>query len=126
MPEPLLEIRDLCVSFRTEAGLVRAVDGISLSIGLGEVVGIVGESGSGKTISMLAVMRLIRDPNAVIEGQVFLRGRDLGTLSPQEMRRVRGGEIPTSASSSMLRARACRLLMLSCARSCSAICQPTL
>ena len=93
MPEPLLEVRDLSVSFRTENGVVRAVDGLSLSLALGEVVGIVGESGSGKTVSMMAVMRLIRDPNAVIEGQVLLRGRDLMRLPPNEMRLVRGGEI---------------------------------
>ena len=93
MPEPLLEVRDLSVSFRTENGVVRAVDGLSLSLALGEVVGIVGESGSGKTVSMMAVMRLIRDPNAVIEGQVLLRGRDLMQLPPNEMRLVRGGEI---------------------------------
>jgi peptide/nickel transport system ATP-binding protein len=93
VPEPLLDVRDLSVSFRTEAGVVRAVDGVSLSVGLGEVVGIVGESGSGKTVSMMAVMRLIRDPNAVIEGEVLLRGRDLMKLSPREMRGVRGGEI---------------------------------
>ena len=93
MPEPLLEIRDLTVSFRTESGVVHAVDGLSLSLGLGEVVGIVGESGSGKTVSMMAVMRLIRDPNAVIEGEVLHRGRDLLKLSQREMRQVRGGEI---------------------------------
>jgi oligopeptide transport system ATP-binding protein len=93
VPEPLLEVRDLRVSFRTETGVVRAVDGLSLSVGVGEVVGIVGESGSGKTVSMMAVMRLIRDPNAIIEGQVLLRGRDLGQLSQREMRGVRGGEI---------------------------------
>ena len=62
MPDPLLEIRDLRVSFRTEAGVVRAVDGLSLTVGTDDVVGIVGESGSGKTVSMMAVMRLIRDP----------------------------------------------------------------
>jgi peptide/nickel transport system ATP-binding protein len=93
MPEPLLEIRDLRVSFRTDAGVVRAVDGISLSVTLGEAVGIVGESGSGKTVSMLAVMRLIRDPNAVVQGEVLLRGRNLMRLPQSEMRDVRGGDI---------------------------------
>src|SRR5438445_6659994 len=93
VPEPLLEVRDLRVSFRTEDGVVRAVDGLSLSVDLGEVVGIVGESGSGKTVSMMAVMRLIRDPNAIVEGRVLLRGRDLMRLSQREMREVRGGEI---------------------------------
>jgi len=54
--EPLLEVRDLRVSFRTESGLVHAVDRLSFSIALGEVLGIVGESGSGKTVSMLTVV----------------------------------------------------------------------
>ena len=97
MPErpsvPLLEVRDLRVSFRTEEGVLQAVDGLSLTVGAGEVVGIVGESGSGKTVSVLAVMRLIRDPNAVIEGEVLLRGQDLMKLSSSEMRAIRGGEI---------------------------------
>ena len=98
MPEspsavPLLEVRDLRVSFRTEAGLLQAVDGLSLTVGAGEVVGIVGESGSGKTVSVMAVMRLIRDPNAVIEGEVLLRGQDLMKLSSSEMRAIRGNEI---------------------------------
>ena len=85
MPDctPLLEVRDLSVSFRTEDGLVRAVDGLSFSVAPGEVLGIVGESGSGKTVSMLAVMRLIRDPNAIVEGQVLYRGRDLMPLSTE-------------------------------------------
>jgi peptide/nickel transport system ATP-binding protein len=90
---PLLEVRDLRVSFRTESGLVHAVDRLSFSIALGEVLGIVGESGSGKTVSMLSVMRLIRDPNAIAEGQVLYRGRDLMRLSQSEMRKVRGSEI---------------------------------
>jgi peptide/nickel transport system ATP-binding protein len=90
---PLLEVRDLQVSFRTEAGLVQAVDGVSLSVAPGEVLGIVGESGSGKTVSMMAVMRLIRDPNATVSGQVMHRGRDLSGLSEREFRSVRGGEI---------------------------------
>jgi peptide/nickel transport system ATP-binding protein len=93
LPEPLLEVRNLRVSFRTEAGIVRAVDGISLRVDVDDVVGVVGESGSGKTVSMMAVMRLIRDPNAIVEGEVLLRGRDLMALSAGEMRGIRGNEI---------------------------------
>jgi len=93
VPEALLEIRDLHVSFRTENGLVRAVDGLSLTVENDDVVGIVGESGSGKTVSMMAVMRLIRDPNAIITGEVLLRGRNLMSLPQGEMRAVRGAEI---------------------------------
>jgi peptide/nickel transport system ATP-binding protein len=88
--EPLLEVRDLKVSFRTEDGLVQAVDGVSLSLSEGETLGIVGESGSGKSVTMMSVMRLISDPNACFEGQVLYRGHDLMTLSPDQMRGVRG------------------------------------
>src|SRR5256885_11193339 len=93
VPEPLLEVRDLSVSFRTENGIVRAVDRLSLSVALGEVVGVVGESGSGKTVSMMAVMRLIRDPNAVVEGDVPPRRPHLMPLSPRAIRDVRRGAI---------------------------------
>jgi peptide/nickel transport system ATP-binding protein len=89
----LLELRNLSVSFRTEDGVVRAVDDLSLTVSAGEVLGIVGESGSGKTVSMLAVMRLIRDPNAIVQGEVIYRGRDLMRLPKNEMRSVRGREI---------------------------------
>jgi peptide/nickel transport system ATP-binding protein len=90
---PLLEVRDLHVSFRTEDGLVKAVDGVSLTVQQGEVLGIVGESGSGKSVSMMTVMRLIRDPNAVFEGEVLYKGRDLMKLGDTEMRAIRGAEI---------------------------------
>ena len=90
LSEPLLEVRDLRVSFRTEDGLVRAVDGVSFSVGAGEVLGIVGESGSGKSVTAMSMMRLIRDPNAIIEGEVLYKGRDLLKLSPTQMREVRG------------------------------------
>ncbi|HEU0194161.1 MAG TPA: ABC transporter ATP-binding protein [Gaiellales bacterium] len=93
MAEPLLEVRDLHVSFRTEDGLVKAVDGVSLTVEQGEVLGIVGESGSGKSVSMMTVMRLIRDPNAVFEGQVLYKGRDLMELRDDEMQGIRGAEI---------------------------------
>jgi peptide/nickel transport system ATP-binding protein len=90
---PLLEVRNLRVSFRTEDGVVQAVDDLSLAVPRGGVLGVVGESGSGKTVSMLAVMRLIRDPNATVEGEVLFRGRDLMRLPKSEMRSVRGAEI---------------------------------
>ncbi|MDQ3890121.1 MAG: ABC transporter ATP-binding protein [Actinomycetota bacterium] len=90
---PLLEVENLKVSFRTEDGLVRAVDGVSSTVHEREVVGIVGESGSGKSVSMLSVMRLVNDPNAVFEGRVLYKGRDLMQLSEDEMRKVRGAEI---------------------------------
>jgi peptide/nickel transport system ATP-binding protein len=93
MAEPLLEVRDLKVSFRTEDGLVRAVDGVSFTLAKGEVLGIVGESGSGKSFSVMSVMRLIIDPNAIFEGEVIYKGRDLMKLSQDEMREVRGAEI---------------------------------
>ena len=91
--EPLLDVRHLRVAFRTEDGVAEAVDDLSLTVSPGEIVGIVGESGSGKTVSMLAVMRLIRDPNAMISGEVLYRGRDLMALSKDQIRSVRGQEI---------------------------------
>ena len=90
MSEPLLQVRDLRVSFRTDEGVIRAVDGVSLTLAEGETLGIVGESGSGKSVTMMSVMRLITDPNARFEGEVTYRGRDLMSLSPREMREVRG------------------------------------
>src|ERR687891_2485672 len=90
---PLLEVRDLRVSFNTEDGVVRAVDGVSFTLGQGEVLGIVGESGSGKSVTMMSVLRLINDPNAVFEGQVLYKGRDVMSLPEDRMREVRGGDI---------------------------------
>ncbi|MDQ2982644.1 MAG: ABC transporter ATP-binding protein [Actinomycetota bacterium] len=89
----LLEVKDLKVSFRTEDGIVRAVDGVSFTIGEGEVLGVVGESGSGKSVTMLSVMRLINDPNAMFEGEIIYKGRNLMALSKDAVRDVRGAEI---------------------------------
>ncbi len=88
--ESLLEVRDLKVSFRTEDGLVRAVDGVSLTLFPGETLGIVGESGSGKSVTMMSVMRLINDPNARFEGEVLYKGNDLMKLKPEQIREIRG------------------------------------
>jgi peptide/nickel transport system ATP-binding protein len=91
--ENLLDIDGLKVSFRTEDGLVRAVDGITIGVAKGEVLGIVGESGSGKSVTMMSVMRLINDPNVRFDGRVMYKGRDLMELSQDDMRDVRGKEI---------------------------------
>jgi oligopeptide/dipeptide ABC transporter ATP-binding protein len=91
---PLLDIRDLHTEFRTGAGVVRAVDGVSYQVAPGETVAIVGESGSGKSVSALSVLRLIPDPpGRITRGEVWFGGRDLMRLSSEEMRNVRGAEI---------------------------------
>ena len=91
---PLLEVKELHTEFRTGAGIVRAVDGISYTVDPGETVAIVGESGSGKSVGALSIMRLIPDPpGRITGGEVWFAGRDLMTLSEEEMRRMRGSEI---------------------------------
>ncbi len=93
MATPLLEIRDLKVSFRTDDGVVRAVDGVSATLNEGETLGIVGESGSGKCVTMMSVMRLITDPNAQFEGEVLYKGTDLMAMSQDQIRSIRGAGI---------------------------------
>jgi oligopeptide transport system ATP-binding protein len=91
---PLLDVRGLRTEFRTGAGVVRAVDGISYAVEAGETVAIVGESGSGKSVSALSILRLIPDPpGRITAGEVHFAGRDLMRLSEEEMRRVRGSDI---------------------------------
>src|SRR5947209_1069521 len=91
---PLLEVRDLRTEFRTGAGIVRAVDGISYSVDPGETVAVVGESGSGKSVGALSILRLIPDPpGRIVGGQVMFDGRDLLLLSSEEMREIRGSDI---------------------------------
>jgi oligopeptide/dipeptide ABC transporter ATP-binding protein len=90
----LLEVHELRTSFRTSAGLVRAVDGVSWDIAEGETVALVGESGCGKSVSALSVMRLVAEPAGRIEsGRILFKGRDLLALSEEDMRSVRGREI---------------------------------
>jgi peptide/nickel transport system ATP-binding protein len=93
MAEQLLEVNDLKVSFRTEDGIVKAVDGISFTLTQGEVLGIVGESGSGKSVTMMSVLRLINDPNMRVEGEVLYKGRNVMNLGKDEMQEIRGAEI---------------------------------
>jgi len=93
MAEPLLEVRNLKVSFRSEDGVVKAVDGVSLTLAEGETLGIVGESGSGKSVTMLSVMRLITDPNARFDREVIYKGRNLMALTQDQIRGIRGAGI---------------------------------
>jgi peptide/nickel transport system ATP-binding protein/oligopeptide transport system ATP-binding protein len=90
---PLLEVEKLRVSFRTEDGVVQAVDEVSFTLAPGEVLAVVGESGSGKSVTGMTLMGLTRSHNARIEGSARLRGRELLTASDDELRRVRGEEI---------------------------------
>src|SRR5579864_2184550 len=91
---PLLEVKELHTEFRTGAGVVRAVDGVSYTVDPGETVAIVGESGSGKSVGALSVLRLIPDPpGRITGGEILFDRRDLLRLPEEEMRQVRGGEI---------------------------------
>jgi len=90
---PLLEVRDLAVQFATDDGVVRAVDGISYTVEAGRSLGIVGESGSGKSVSSLSILGLTRGAGTSFSGEVIFEGRDLLTMSDEELRKVRGEEI---------------------------------
>jgi peptide/nickel transport system ATP-binding protein len=89
----LLEVRDLSVEFDTEDGVVHAVGGISYTVEAGRSLGIVGESGSGKSVSSQTILGLTRAANARFSGEVLFEGRDLLTMSEQEMRAIRGEDI---------------------------------
>ncbi len=94
MATPLLTVTDLAVHFRTEEGLVRAVNGVSFDLYRGETLGIVGESGSGKSVTSLALMGLIPQPPGFIAGgKAMLNGQDLLRLSPAELSKIRGRRI---------------------------------
>jgi peptide/nickel transport system ATP-binding protein len=91
---PLLEIRGLKTQFATDDGMVRAVDGVDLTIGRGETLGVVGESGCGKTVTALSVLKLIAmPPGKIVAGQILYQGRDLVPLSIDEMDRIRAKDI---------------------------------
>jgi oligopeptide/dipeptide ABC transporter ATP-binding protein len=92
--EPLLSIRELAVEFRTEDGIVHAVDGITYDVFPGETLGIVGESGSGKSVSTMALLGLIpQPPGRIVSGTAMFKGRDLLTMKRKELRRFRGDEV---------------------------------
>jgi oligopeptide/dipeptide ABC transporter ATP-binding protein len=90
--EPLLSVRDLKVRFKTDDGVVKAVDGVSYDIYPNEVLGIVGESGSGKSVSSLAVMGLL-PKSAEVTGEIVFRGQDLLRMPEDDRRKLRGGRL---------------------------------
>jgi oligopeptide/dipeptide ABC transporter ATP-binding protein len=91
--EPLLEIAGLRTWFFTADGIVKAVDGVDLSVGRGEVLGLVGESGSGKSVTMYSALRLVPAPGRVVAGSITFDGEDVLALPMKEMRRIRGERI---------------------------------
>ncbi len=94
MAEPLLEIRGLKTHFKTDDGMVRAVDGVDITIHRGETVGVVGESGCGKTVTAHSVLKLIAmPPGQIVAGQILWQGRDLVPLKNEDMDRIRAKEI---------------------------------
>ena len=91
---PLLDIRELWIEYRTSRGAVKAVNGLSLRLQLGETLGLVGETGAGKSTTALGVLGILPDPPAkVTGGEILYKGEDLLKMPPKQMRAVRGQEI---------------------------------
>lgn len=93
MGELLLQVKNLHTSFFTDAGEVRAVNGISFNLERGKVLGIVGESGSGKSVTAYSVLRILSEPGEITDGQILFKGEDIVKLGSKQMRAVRGGKI---------------------------------
>jgi oligopeptide/dipeptide ABC transporter ATP-binding protein len=89
----VLEVRNLKTYFFTEEGIVKSVDDVSFSVPRGQTLGLVGESGCGKSVTAMSISRLISPPGRIVSGEVLLNGRNLTTLSEQEMRQVRGAQV---------------------------------
>jgi len=94
MTTPLLDVKGLKTYFFTRKGIVKAVDGVDLSLNEGETLGLVGESGCGKSMTALSIMRLVPEPfGRIVEGSIYFGGRDLAKMSEPEMRKIRGNQI---------------------------------
>jgi len=114
--DALLQIRGLRTHFKTDDGMLRAVDGVDLTIARGETLSLVGESGCGKTVTAMTVLKLIATPpGEIVAGHILWKGRDLVPLAADEMRRIRSREIAmsgctmgsTEATQSTGRSRCC-------------------
>jgi len=88
-----LDVRGLRTSFFTEAGVVKAVDGVDLWVNRGEILGVVGESGCGKSMMARSILRLIPPPGRIVAGEILLEGQDILALSESQLRRIRGDAV---------------------------------
>jgi peptide/nickel transport system ATP-binding protein len=93
MTAPLLQVEDLCTHFFTRGGVARAVDGVSFTLGKGEVLGLVGESGSGKSVTGFSILRLVDPPGRIVSGRILFDGEDLAGLDRERIRAIRGKRI---------------------------------
>ncbi len=93
MPETLLSVEDLKTYFFTEAGVVKAVDGVSFELNAHEPLGLVGESGSGKTITALSILGIVPRPGKIVGGKIVFGGENLVGKKEEDMRRIRGRKI---------------------------------
>jgi len=91
--DELLRIKNLKTYFYTDKGIVPAVDGISLSVDKGQIIGIVGESGCGKSITSLSILKLVSEPGKIVEGEIIFQGENLVDKSINEMHKIRGNSI---------------------------------
>ena len=93
MPEKFLEVKDLKISFPTDDGLVKSVNGLTFGVDRGKTLGIVGESGSGKSATSLGILGLYNKRNAQVSGEIWLDGTDIVTASPEQVRNLRGNKM---------------------------------
>lgn len=93
MSDPVLRVQGLRTYFYTYAGIVKAVDNVSLEVSKGEMLGVVGESGSGKTVTAQSVMRIVPPPGKIVEGKIEFEGKNLLALGEAQMQKIRGKEI---------------------------------
>ncbi|MCB6608273.1 ABC transporter ATP-binding protein [[Clostridium] symbiosum] len=91
--DKILEIKNLFVKFPMDGGAIHAVNGVNLSLGKGETLGIVGESGCGKSVTMSAILRLLKTPPAQIEGEIYYKGQNILDMPMRDFTRIRGKEI---------------------------------
>lgn len=93
MSDAILSVEELQTHFFTRAGVLKAVDGVSFSVGKGRILGLVGESGSGKSVTGYSILRLVDAPGKIVGGRILLKGKDLAALDPEAMRQTRGAVI---------------------------------